>query len=173
MRNYLMIGTVLKPQGIRGECKIKPYAARVELFSEWETLYLEDHGIYTPVSSRVTRIHDGFVYSFLGECASADDAEAFRGRELYIDRAQAAPAEDGSVYIADLIGCVAEDENGQIIGTLTDVYQHGPVDTWVFNTPDGTLMAPALLAVFPRVDPEAGRIYAVAEKLREVSVLDH
>ena len=172
MREYLMIGTVLKPQGIRGEIKIKPYASRIDLFSEWKTLYLEDHGTYTPISSAVTRIHDGFVYTVLAGCTSADEAEQFRSRDLYIDRAHAAPPEEGSVYIADLIGCVAEDEQGQIIGTLTDVLQHGSVDTWVFKTPEGTLMAPALLAVFPRVDAQAGRIYAVAGKLREVAVID-
>ncbi|MBP6153029.1 MAG: ribosome maturation factor RimM, partial [Clostridia bacterium] len=27
MNEYLMIGEVLKPQGVRGEVKIKPYAA--------------------------------------------------------------------------------------------------------------------------------------------------
>ncbi len=172
MQEYLMIGTVLKPQGIKGECKIKPYASRVELFAEWKQLWVENQGNYTPVPFRFSRIHDGFVYAYLDACASADEAEAFRGRELYIDRAHAAPAEDGAVYIADLIGCVCEDENGNVIGTLTDVLQHGPVDTWVFRTAEGTLMAPALLAVFPRVDAAAGKIEAVAEKLREVAVLD-
>ena len=94
MQDYLMIGTVLKPQGIRGEVKIKPYAARVEMFSSWKNLYLEDHGTWTPVPLKVTRIHDGFVYAVLSGSVSADDAEAFRGRDLYIDRAHAAPPED-------------------------------------------------------------------------------
>ena len=40
MQEYLLIGTVLKPQGIRGEVKIKPYAARVEMFSSWKNLFL-------------------------------------------------------------------------------------------------------------------------------------
>ena len=172
MQSYLMIGTVLKPQGIRGEVKIKPYAARVEMFSSWKNLYLEDKGAYTPVSLKVTRIHEGFVYACLADSKSADDAEAFRGRDLYIDRAHAAPAEDGAVYIADLIGCEAVDEEGRAVGTLTDVLQHGSVDTWVFKTPSGTLMAPALLAVFPQVDAAARRIQVVAEKLREVAVYD-
>jgi len=172
MQPYLMIGTVLKPQGIRGEVKIKPCAARVEMFSSWKNLFLESNGAYTPVSLKVTRIHEGFVYAFLADSASADDAEAFRGRDLYIDRAHAAPAEDGAVYIADLIGCEAVDEEGRAVGTLTDVLQHGSVDTWVFKTPSGTLMAPALLAVFPQVDAAARRIQVVAEKLREVAVYD-
>ena len=173
MQEYLMIGTVLKPQGVRGECKIKPYAADVDLFSSWKTLYLEDHGVYTPVSLKTTRIHEGFVYAYLADCASANDVEAFRSRDLYIDRAHAHPAEAGSVYIADLIGCSAEDENGNPVGTLTDVLQYGSVDTWVFRTPSGTLMAPALLSVFPQVDPAGGKILVCAEKLREVAVYDN
>ena len=79
---------------------------------------------------------------------------------------------DACVYIADLIGCEAVDEEGNAVGTLTDVLQHGSVDTWVFKTASGTLMAPALLAVFPQVDAAARRILVVAEKLREVAVYD-
>lgn len=170
---YLLIGTVLKPQGIRGECKIKPYAARVGLFSSWKTLFLERDGVYSPVPLKVTRIHEGFVYARLGDSASADDAEAFRGRDLYIDRAHAAPPEEGGFYIADLIGCEASDEEGRPVGTLTDVLQYGSVDTWVFKTPSGaSLMAPALLSVFPQVDSEKGKILVCAEKLQEVAVLD-
>ena len=81
-------------------------------------------------------------------------------------------AEQLNAYIADLIGCDAEDEEGNPVGTLTDVLQYGSVDTWVFRTPSGTLMAPALLSVFPEVDPAAGKIRVCAEKLREVAVLD-
>ena len=173
LNEYLLIGTVLKPQGIRGEVKIKPYASRVEMFSSWKNLYLEDRGAYTPVPLKVTRIHEGFVYAFLAGSSSADDAEAFRGRDLYIDRTHAAPPEDGAVYIADLIGCEAVDETGRAVGVLTDVLQNGPVDTWVFKTGSGTMMAPALLAVFPEVDPEDRRISVVSEKLREVAVFDN
>ena len=172
MRDYLMIGAVLKPQGVRGECKIKPYAADLDRFASWKELYLEDGGVYSPVSCKVTRIHDGFVYAVIAGCGSADDAEKLRGRELYIDRAHAAPAKDGAVLIADLIGCEAVDETGRTVGVLTDVLQHGPVDTWVFKTPEGTMMAPALLAVFPEVDAENARISVVSDRLREVAVYD-
>ena len=74
------------------------------------------------------------------------------------------------MYISDLIGCKAVDENGTEIGTLTDVLQHGVVDVYVFKTPTGTLMAPALKAVFPTVDVRAGRIDVCAERLDEVAV---
>ena len=172
MQDYLMIGTVLKPQGIRGECKIKPYAADIRLFSAWNTLFLKEKDQVIPLSCQVSRIHEGFVYALLGDCRTADDAEKLRGRDLYIDRAHAAKPESGAVYIADLIGCEAVDETGETVGVLTDVLQHGSVDTWVFSTSRGTMMAPALLAVFPEVDPENSRISVCTSKLAEVAVYD-
>ena len=170
MNDYLMIGEVLKPQGVRGECKIRSYAADIDRFHDWKTLYRRDGEGYAPVSVRTARIRDGFVYAFLDGSASADDAEKFRGTELFVDRTHAAPAEDGAVLIADLIGCEAKDGDGEVIGTLTDVLQYGTVDTWVFRTPEGTLMAPALKDVFPEVDAENKRILVVRERLEEVAV---
>ena len=166
--DYLMIATVLKPQGVRGECKLRSWAADIERFHHWTTLYRKSGAGFEPVSVRVARIRDGFVYACLNGSSNADQAEAFRGTDLYVDRAHAAPMDEGAVLIADLIGCEALDENGVLVGTLSEVLQHGTVDTWVFRTEGGTLMAPALKAVFPFVDPEKKAISVIREKLEEV-----
>ncbi len=170
MEKYLMIGTVLKPQGIRGEIKIKSFAADTEMFRKWDAVYLNDSGFFSPVSMKVSRIRDGFVYAVLDGCGDADTAEAFRGKDLYIDRENAARPGKNAVLIADLIGCTAEYDSGEPVGTLTDVLQHGSVDTWVFRTQTGTLMAPALLSVFPEVLPEKKKIIVCRERLEEVAV---
>ena len=170
MNDYLMIGTVLKPQGVRGECKIRSWAADISLFDTWSELYVGTPHGFQPVSLQVIRIQDDFVFARLNGSASADDAEKYRGVELYIDRAHAAPEEEGSNLIADLLGCVARDEDGNEIGVLTDVLQYGTVDTWVFKTKTGSLMAPALLSVFPKVDIVKRAIQVAREKLEEVAV---
>ena len=170
MIDYLMIGEILKPQGVRGEVKVKPYAANHDDFRLWKTLYLLEGETYTPVKAACSRVHDGFAYLTLEGCSTMEDAEKLRGRQLYIDRAHANPLEEGEVYISDLIGCKAVDEAENVIGELTDVLQHGTVDTYVFKTPKGSLMAPALKAVFPEVDVAAGRISVVMERLEEVAV---
>ena len=170
MNDYLMIATVLKPQGVRGECKIRSWAADIGLFHDWKTLYLKSGEGFRPVSVRVARIRDGFGYAFLDGSASADEAEKFRGLDLYVDRAHAAPAEGDAVLIADLVGCEARDEEGALVGTLTAVLQYGTVDTWVFDTGFGTLMAPALRAVFPEVDARQKKILVVRGRLEEVAV---
>ena len=170
MDDFLMIGTVLKPQGVRGECKIRSWAADIGLYRSWKMLYIKTMDGFKPVSLVITRISDGFVFAHLNDSVSANDAEQFRGCDLYVSRKEAAPVEEGATLIADLIGCVARDESGTEIGVLTDVLQYGTVDTWVFRTSSGTLMAPALLSVFPTVNPESKSILVVKEKLEEVAV---
>ncbi len=170
MNDYLMIASVLKPQGVRGECKLRSFAADTELFHRWTTLYLKSMEGFIPVSVRTVRIRDGFVYAHLNDSRSAEDAERFRGSDLYVDRAHAAPVEENGNLIADLIGCEARDESGVLIGILSDVLQYGTVDTWVFKAPDGMLMAPALKAVFPEVDVELKTILVIRDRLEEVAV---
>jgi len=172
MTEYLMIGEVLKPQGVRGEVKVKPYAANIDDFCRWTTLYLREGDKYRPVEAECSRVHDGFAYITLDGCTSMDEAEKLRGRQLYIDRAHAAELEEDAVYICDLIGCEAVDEQGKSVGKLTDVLQHGPVDVYVFQTPRGMMMAPALKTVFPKVDVESRRIDVVTERLNEVAVFE-
>jgi len=170
MNEYLMIGEVLKPQGVRGEVKVKPYAADLEAFHDWKTLYLLDGTVYQPIKAVCSRVHDGFAYVTLGDCKTMDDAEKLRGQKLYIDRAHALSLAEDEVYISDLIGCAAVDETGASLGKLTDVLQHGAVDVYVFQSDKGEWMAPALKAVFPAVDVQNRVIRVVREKLDEVAV---
>ena len=170
MNEYLLIASVLKPQGVRGECKLRSFAADISLFRQWNTLYIKKTDAFLPVSVRISRIHDGFVFAFLDNSQSAEDAERFRGTDLYVDRAHAAPVGEDAVLIADLIGCHAIDSAGNEIGVLTDVLQYGTVDTWVFQTSSGTLMAPALKEVFPDVSPENRSILVNPDRLEEVAV---
>ncbi len=169
---YLMIGEVLRPQGVRGEVKVKPYAADMDLFLTWTTLYLQRDGAYQPIKAHCSRVHDGFAYITLGDATTREEAEALRGAQLWIDRAHASELPEDACYISELIGCRAVDETGEEIGVLTDVLQYGAVDTYVFKTPRGIMMAPALKRVFPRVEIEQGLIAVVRQALNEVAVFE-
>ncbi len=169
---YFLVGEILKPQGIHGECKVKPYAADTESFRTWKTLYFRKGDTYSPVKCECTRIHDGFVYMRMEGCTTPEDVERVRGESLYVDREHAAQLEEGEYYIADLLGCEAVDEKGEVIGKLKDILQYGTVDTYVFTTPKGTMMAPALERVFPKTDIAEKRILVCRERLDEVAVYE-
>lgn len=146
---YLLVGEVLKPQGIRGEAKLKAHAADPGMFLHWRTLYRKNGDSYEPVSVRCSRVNDGFAYVTMEGCTTPEDVDRLRGLQLYIDRAQAEQPDDNSTFIADLLGCEAVYEDGETMGVLTDVLQHGSVDTWVFKCGRKSMMVPALLRVFP------------------------
>ena len=173
MQRFLMIGEVLRPQGVRGEAKLRSWAADDDMFLEWDTLYFRrgESESYEPVKMRCSRVNDGFAYVTFEGCASPEDVERLRGRKVYIDREHAAPLPEGSVYIADLIGCKAVDETGREIGTFTDVLQNGPTDVYVLRAPNGTgLMAPALKDAFVDLDVGAGVVRVNRKRLREIAV---
>lgn len=169
---YLMIGEVLRPQGVRGEMKVRPYAADPDMFLEWTTLYLQQGESYLPRKAHCSRVHDGFAYLTLEGVTDRDGAEALRGTQLWIDRAHACQLPEDACYVCELVGCRAVDETGAEIGTLTDVLQYGSVDTYVFQTPRGNMMAPALKRVFPEVDVENKVIRVNARALDEVAVFE-
>ena len=168
---YFCIGEVLKPQGIHGEAKVRPYTDDPENFRRWTTLFRKDGENWAPIQSRFSRVHDGFVYLTLEGCARPEDVDKLRGLELYINRANASPLPEGMFYLADLMGCEAVDEAGKILGKLTDILQHGPTDVYVFKAANGkTWMAPALPDAFPEKDVEHGIIRVNSERLKEVAV---
>ena len=170
LNKYIVIGEVVKPQGVRGEIKVKPYTGDPDRYYRLKNVFLEKDGAYTAVQAKCERVRDGFCYLTLEGVSSREEAEGLRGRLLYVDRANAAPLKDGEVFICDLVGCTAYDTKGNVVGTLTDVLQNGPTDVYVFDTPGGEMMVPALKAAIPQVDVSAGRIVLNEDKLREVAV---
>jgi len=169
---YMLVGEVLKPQGVRGEAKLKAFCGVPECFLKWKTLYRCVNGAYVPIAARCSRVNDGFAYVTLEGCATPEDVDRLRGEQLYIDRAHAGKLMKGETYIADLIGCEAFDADGVSVGVLKDVLQYGSVDTWVFKCGRRTMMAPALLRVFTDVDTENGRITVDRDALNEVAVFE-
>ena len=121
MRENLIVGTILKPQGIRGELKVKPYTDSPEDFKEFRNLYLD--GEKRRVLS--VRVGDGMVFLGLGLSGVPDRnaAELLRGKNLELDRDEAPEPEEGRYYIVDLLGLAVVTEEGEEIGTLTDIRQ--------------------------------------------------
>ena len=167
---YFRIGVITEAHGIKGEVKVYPTTDDVDHLKKVKDYYMSGRDGYEPLHCcGMKKQNDRIILQFR-EITDRDMAEKLRKRELYVDRAHAAPVEEDANLIADLIGCEARDENGSVIGTLTDVLQYGTVDTWVFRSGKESLMAPALKSVFPEVDTEKKTILVIRDRLEEVAV---
>ena len=173
LKPYLMLGTVVKPQGVRGEVKVRHETGDPERFLDLETVYRKQGEAYLPLRVLDARVNGDDVFITLDGVNDRDAAETLRGTELYIDREHARPLRDNEVYIADMLGLRAVDTQGREVGTLTDVLQHGGADVLVFTTPRGPMMAPFLKRLVVSVAPEKGEMVLDANTLPEVALYEN
>ncbi|MEZ4357595.1 MAG: ribosome maturation factor RimM [Eubacteriales bacterium] len=169
--NFIEIGIILKPQGIKGEVKVKPFTDDVNRFLDLKNVFLDENG-YDKREVKTSRVHNGFAYLLLDKVSSANDAENLRGFSLYIDRKNTIKLKKGAYFICDLIGLNVEDDKGNILGQLSDVMQHGAADVYVVKSINGNFSFPALKRVITKIDLENNLMRLNKKSLDEVAVYE-
>ena len=172
LSEYLMIGEITKPQGVRGEVKLRPCTCDVDRFDGLETVYFEKNGGYAPVQVRVNRVSGDAVFMNVEGVSDRDAAEALRGTKVYIDRAHAVELDADSNFLTDLYGLRGVVTDGRDLGKLADVMQPGGNDVYAFKGALGEVLVPALKSVVLKVDLEKGEMLLDARRLNEVAVFD-
>lgn len=172
LSEYILIGQVLRPQGIKGQVKVRPDTDDPERFRELEFVYIKKGEAYEKTPVEEVSVRPDGVYLRLSGAQTRDEAEKQRDTLLYVDRAHAVELSEDETFICDLIGCRAVDTKGHEIGTVRDVLQPGGNDVYVIKTPRGEMLLPALKHVIPTVDVKNGLIVVEEKRLPEVAVCD-
>ena len=171
-QTHLLLGEIVRPQGIRGEVKVKHFTDDPYRFEDLETVYIKRGNAYEPIGVTGARVQKDDVYLTLEGIDDRNAAEKLRNVQLWVDRAHAVELSEDEVFIADILGAKAYDTKGNEIGVLKDVLTPGGVDVFVFDTPKGTLMMPALKTVLLTMDADEGRIVLDEAKLEEVALYE-
>ncbi len=162
----LIIGEVLKPQGIRGELKIKTFTDYPEDVKAFKTVYIDDVA-YKILSFRVGT--DGAAYVGLRGIPDRNAAELFRGKKLEGEREDAPPLEDGQYYIVDVLGLSCETEEGETLGVVTDITNLAS-DVYTIEKAGKKILFPAVKGVIKRVDLEAKKLIVDKKIFDEIAV---
>ena len=168
MTEFLRVGFIARPHGLKGAVKLDPLTDNVARFKGMQEGYLELHGSYTPVRLSVLSCRPDAVVIQIEEYDTVEAAQLLRGGFLCVDRAHAAQLPAYTYFIADLIGLSVFDTEGNAYGKVTDVLSTGANDVYVID--GGKLMVPALKKVIERVDPAGGEMVFKADVLREVGL---
>ncbi|MGN0801839.1 MAG: ribosome maturation factor RimM [Candidatus Faecivicinus sp.] len=169
---HLVIGEITKPQGVRGELKLRPITCDFERFEGLKVAYLKRGDAFEEIHLTVNRVSPEAVFFNIEGIVDRNTAERLRGELVYIDRAHAVELDEDSTFICDLIGLHGVVSDGRDLGTLKDVLQPGGNDVYVFRGPLGEVLVPALRSVVEKVDLEAGEIRFDGQRLNEVAVFD-
>lgn len=165
MKDTIVIGEILKPQGIRGEIKVKPLlddAADMRLFRK---VYIGGKE-YKILSCRTDA---QAAYLALSGVADRDAAELLRGKEVEALRADAPALGEGRYYIVDVIGCAVVTDGGERIGEISDVMP-AHTDIYVLKSGKKESMFPAADGVILNVDVENKIITVDRKRIGEVLV---
>lgn len=151
-QKFLEAGEVVSTHGIQGEIKILPWADAPEFLLQFDTFYLNGKP-YEVISSRV---HKTCVLAKLKGIDTPEAATLLRAQRVSIDR-ESVRLPQGTVFIADLIGCAVLDDDGNEIGKIKDVLTMPSSDVYVIQGAR-SYMIPAVKEFVREIDVENRRV---------------
>lgn len=130
MTEWLEIGRIVAPQGLRGEVRIYPNSDFPERFVEPGTRWLRRSPQAEPEAVELLggRLIEGkglYVVQLKG-VSDRQEAEALRNSLLLVPAGDRLPLEPGEFHVADLIGLKVIEQASQVaVGTVVDVFSAG------------------------------------------------
>ena len=128
----LPLGRVVDAWGVRGWVKVEPFAGADETTLTRAPRWHVSRGVAPaqPAIDRWLRIerarrHGATVVAKPQGCDDRNAALALKGAEVGVLRADFPPLADGEFYWVDLVGCAVVNAEGEALGTVTAVDDHG------------------------------------------------
>lgn len=120
----ILIGKIVNVVGLRGDVKVYNYSDSIQIYEETPEIFVGDK--LTKIEK--ARLQKNMVVLKLEGINDRDAAERLRGTELYITEADLPELPEGQFYVRDLIGMTVKEENGSVLGAVTDVIQNTAQD---------------------------------------------
>ncbi len=157
-KKRILLGRILGAHGVHGNVLIKSYTQDPSAIADYGAV--TDANGNHPLRLEVKWATAKGIIAHIHDIADRDAAEALKGRELYVDRSQLPDTDGDEFYHVDLIGLIAQDEQGNKIGTVIDVANYGASDILEIKLEgtDKTELIPFTPAFAPHVDLENGVI---------------
>lgn len=138
----IKIGKIVNTVGLKGEVKVYNYSDSIEIYETIESIYVEDR--LTVIEN--VRAQKNMVILKLEGTDDRNAAEALRGKELYITEDDLPELPEGQYYVRDLIGMSVTEEDGNLLGHVTDVLQNTAQDIFEVESENGKKL------LIPKVD---------------------
>lgn len=138
--DLILVGHILDAQGIKGLVKIKPYSKDpAALFSSpivWLVKPPEMAVSSRPFAVKTAKEHSGHVLLALDGLSDRDQAQALKGSEVYVSRADFPIEDPDSFYWVDLIGLPVFNLQGENLGLVSELMDNGAQSILCVRTPD-------------------------------------
>jgi 16S rRNA processing protein RimM len=148
MSQQVIVGTVGRPHGLRGEVLVRPRTDHIEdRFAVGAVLRSGSRELWVAGTSTVA---GRLVVRFDG-VGDRVAAEALRGLDLWAE-ADADELDPDEFHDTALVGLAAVDPDGAALGEVIAIEHHGVQDLLVVRTPAGDRLVPFVSALVPEVN---------------------
>lgn len=131
MEEFLQVGVITSTHGIRGEVKVFPTTDDVNRFKKLKDVILEGKKENFKLTVEGVKFFKNMVILKFKGIDTINDVEKYKGCPILVTRANAVKLKPGEYFICDLIGLEVYEENGNRLGTLTEVIETGANDVYV------------------------------------------
>ena len=142
----------MNTHGVRGEVRIVSWLDSPELLRSIRKFYIDEN----PVRVRASRVYKNGVIASLEGFDDFNAAMALKTKSVWIDRDDVTLPEGGFFY-ADIFGARVVTEDGEELGTLTDVMELPANNVYVVKG-ERECLIPAVPAFILNTDVDGGVI---------------
>ncbi len=156
---FVIIGQIVKPHGVRGALKVLPLTDDPKRFSSLTQVYLgEEDRQGEPVGIKKVQFQAGNIILTLENINSREEAELWRRQYVQIPAGETMPLPDGAYYFYQLIGLKVITNAGDVVGVVEDVASYPANDVFVVVDSEREYLIPDIPDVIEKVDVDAGEI---------------
>lgn len=161
--DFLVVGKIQRPHGVRGELKIEIMTAYPEWLQELDVVYVgndpeaSDAAIEYPLAG--TRFHQHNLLIRLGGVDDRNAADLLRGKLVMIRVDQSVPLEEDEFYEWEIIGMAVYTDQGEYLGDVMEIMETGANDVFVVQGGSrGPVLIPDIEDVIDDIDPDERKI---------------
>lgn len=155
---YLVVGMLRRPHGVRGEMLMEIHTDFPERLKPGVRVFVgELH--HEMRLNRVRGHKDGLIIGFEG-IQTPEAAGIYRTTYVYVSAKDRPPLPEGEYYHHQLLGLNVYEENGRLLGKLTEILETGANDVFVVtrSTDASELLIPVIPDTLVEISPDQGRI---------------
>lgn len=157
--DLIAIGKVLRPHGVHGEIRTLILTDFPERFMDTEEVFLMSPDKRKIQRFEITgaRFHANWVLLKLGGIDTPEQVSSFRHWLITVPQDDLVELEEGEYWHFQLEGLKVQDEQGQLVGTLTEVVETPGHDLYAVHPPQGKeILLPAVKEYILNVDLDQG-----------------
>jgi 16S rRNA processing protein RimM len=147
---WMLIGRVAGPFGVRGDVKVDALTDFPDRFSGLTRVYLGAER--TPIAVEDVSARGGRILLRLAGIASPEAVRELRGAEIYVPRSEAAPLPSGHFYLDDAVGLTVRTTDGADLGSVTEILKTGSNEVFVVGRGKGAVLIPVIKDAIAELD---------------------